>query len=279
MKMVRILVLVLMLVSKALVCPAQNNSGIGSSMPETEFAFEVKTIDEFIERFNNEKNTLIRKYLAQKFPDKNLSRTDLLRTLFNYDDPLWNPEDALAFSGEVLNSGAERFLDFYSDTWYAEADCRVKYKGVPKRVRVTMQVMVSDRNGAAKWVICGARAPFLDLSNRIDPGKFLNPISHATDFIGLKKAMDEKAFVRNYLSEGFRESHLNKYLGAVATGDIVFDQVMNIEYHFLCIPGWIFKVKEYKRPGKNSGWLIQSLSRKSEEEKKEYLKTTLNCDQ
>ena len=262
----------------SLLCSAQKKTLSTSSMAETEFAHEVKTIDEFIERFNNEKNTLIRKYLAEKFPGKQLTRNDLLRTLFNYSEPLWTPEDALAFSNEVLKPGEEKILDFYSDNWYAEAECRVKYKGEQKRIWMTLQVSVSDRNGAAKWVICGARAPFLDLSNRVDPGKFLNPISHATDFIGLKKAMDEKAFVRNYLNEGFRESHLNKYLGAVATGDIVFEQINSISYHFLSIPGWIFKVKEYIRPGKNSGWLIQSLSRKSDEEKKEYLKNTLNCD-
>jgi hypothetical protein len=141
-----------------------------------------------------------------------------------------------------------------------------------------MQVFVSDRTGAAKWVVCGARAPFLDFSNRIDPKKFLNPISHATDFIGLKKAMEDKAFMLNYLNEGFRESHLNKYLAAVATGDIVFEQVSSVSYHFLSIPGWIFTVKEYSRPGKNSGWLIQSLSRKTDEEKAQYRKINLNCD-
>ena len=254
-----------------------SNPGV-SSFSQSDFAFEVKTIDEFIERFNNDKYSLIRTYLEQKFPGKEVSRMDLIRTLFNYEDPLWNPEEALAFSGDVLKPDAEKFLDFYSDNWFAEAECQVKYKGISKRIRITMQVFVSDRTGAAKWVVCGARAPFLDFSNRIDPKKFLNPISHATDFIGLKKAMDDHVFVRNYLSEDFRESHLNKYLAAVATGDIVFNQIESISYHFLAVPGWLFTVKEYQRPGKNAGWLIQSLSRRSDAEKKEYLKHNLHCD-
>jgi hypothetical protein len=249
----------------------------GSFSP-ADFAFEVKTIDEFIERFNNDKSTLIRQHLEKKFPDKEFGRLDMLRTLFNYEDPLWSQEDALAFSNDVIRPGAEQLLDFYSGSWFAEADCRVTHKGNPKKVRITLQVVVSDRTGAAKWVICGARASFLDFSNRIDPKKFLNPISHATDFIGLKKAMDDHVFVRNYLSEDFRESHLNKYLAAVATGDIVFNQIESISYHFLAVPGWLFTVKEYQRPGKNAGWLIQSLSRRSDAEKKEYLKHNLHCD-
>ena len=250
-----------------------------SKFQETEFAFEVKTIDEFIERFNNDQYTLIRQYMEANFPKKKITRLDLLRTLFNYQEPVWSETDALSFSKTILDEKSERFLDFYSDKWYAEADCRVKYKGENKRVRITLQVFVSDRTGAAKWVVCGARAPFLDFSSREDHRKFLNPISHATDFIGLKKAMEDKAFVRNYLSEGFRESHLNKYLAAVATGDIIFEQIESVTYHFLSIPEWLFTVREFRRKGKNAGWLIHSLSRRSDAEKRDYILNTLNCEQ
>jgi hypothetical protein len=253
------------------------NSKIGP-FQNAEFAFEVKTIDEFIERFNNDQYTLIRQYMEEKFPKKKLTRLDLIRTLFNYDDPLWSKEDALEFSNYVLDQKDEKFLDFYSNTWFAQAECLVKYKGVPKKVNITMQVFVSDRTGAAKWVICGARAPFLDFSNRIDSKKFLNPISHATDFIGLRKAMEDKVFLKNYLSEDFKESHLNKYLAALASGDIVFEQISSITYHFLSIDNWLFTVKEYSRPGKNSGWLIQSLSKRTQSEKADYLKNNLFCD-
>lgn len=274
----RISILLLSLVWHNIALAQVSDSKI-SRLQETEFAFEVKTIDEFIERFNNDQYTLIREYMQSNFPDKKLSRLDLIRTLFNFQDPAWSESDALAFSNAILDPKAEKFLDFYSDTWFAEADCRVKYKGVSKRVRITLQVFVSDRTGAAKWVVCGARAAFLDFSKRTDPKKFLNPISHATDFIGLKKAMENKAFIRNYLAEDFRESHLNKYLAAVATGDIIFDQIESITYHFLSVPEWLFTVKEFRRKGKNSGWLIHSLSRRTDAEKLDYLKNTLNCDQ
>jgi hypothetical protein len=249
-----------------------------SKKVESDFAFEVKTIDEFIERFNNDQYTLIRQYLETNFPNKKISRYDLVRTLFNYQEPLWDKELAAQFVTAVCDTTKEKFLDFYSDTWYAQAECLVKYKGVPKKVTITLQVFVSDRTGAAKWVVCGARAPFLDFSKRLDPKKFLNPISHATDFIGLKKAMEDKMFVRNYLTEKFQESHLNKYLAAVATGDIVFQQLNAVTYHFLSVENWLFTAKEYIRPGRNSGWLIQSLSRRTNSEKEEYKKNVLFCD-
>lgn len=249
-----------------------------SKSKETDFAYEVKTIDEFIERFNNDQYTLIRQYLESKFPKKKFSRVDLIKTLFNYEDPLWDKDLAAQFIRTVCDTSKERFLDFYADNWYAQAECTVLYKGQPKKVTVTLQVLVSDRTGAAKWVVCGARAPFLDFSKRLDPKKFLNPISHATDFIGLKKAMEDKMFVRNYLTENFKESHLNKYLAAVASGDIVFQQIDYITYHFLSIENWLFTVKEYRRPGKNSGWLIQSVTKKTNAEKEEYKKHVLFCD-
>lgn len=249
-----------------------------SGKQESDFAFEVKTIDEFIERFNNDQYTLIRQYLETKFPKKKITRYDLVRTLFNYEDPLWDKDLAAKFVNQVCDTSKEKFLDFYADNWFAQAECQVKYKGVTKKVWITLQVVVSDRTGAAKWVICGARAPFLDFSKRLDSKKFLNPISHATDFIGLKKAMDDKMFVRNYLTENFQESHLNKYLAALATGDIEFVQINSIQYHFLSIDNWLFKVKEYARPGRNSGWLIQSLSKKTNAEKDVYKKEVLFCD-
>jgi hypothetical protein len=249
-----------------------------SGKQDSDFAFEVKTIDEFIERFNNDQYTLIRQHLDAKFPGKKFVRTDLVKTLFNYEEPLWDAGLATEFTNAVCDTTKEKFLDFYADNWYAQAECLVKYKGIPKKVSVTLQVVVSDRTGAAKWVICGARAPFLDFSKRLDPKKFLNPISHATDFIGLKKAMDDKMFVRNYLTEKFQESHLNKYLAALATGDIVFQQLNHVTYHFLALENWAFTVKEYARPGRNSGWLIQSLTKRSNKEKEEYKKNVLFCD-
>jgi len=249
-----------------------------SKQQESDFAFEVKTIDEFIERFNNDQYTLIRQYLKTNFPKKPISRFDLVRTLFNYQEPLWDQELAARFVKAVCDTTQEKFLDFYSDTWYAQAECLVKYKGIPKKVTITLQVFVSDRTGAAKWVVVGARASFLDFSRRLDSKKFLNPISHATDFIGLKKAMEDKMFVRNYLTENFKESHLNKYLAAVSTGDIVFQQINNITYHFLSLENWLFTVKEYTRPGRNSGWLIQSLFKRTNAEKEDYKKNILFCD-
>jgi len=249
-----------------------------SGKQESDFAFEVKTIDEFIERFNNDQYTLIRQHLESKFPGKKFTRTDLVKTLFNYEDPLWDASQAADFTKTVCDSTKEKFLDFYADNWFAQAECLVKYKGIPKKVSVTLQVVVSDRTGAAKWVICGARAPFLDFSKRLDPKKFLNPISHATDFIGLKKAMDDKMFVRNYLTEKFQESHLNKYLAALATGDIVFQQLNHVTYHFLALENWSFTVKEYIRPGRNSGWLIQSVTKRSDKQKEDYKKNVLFCD-
>lgn len=249
-----------------------------SKTQETDFVFEVKTIDEFIERFNNDQFTLVRKYLEKSGNKKKMTRVDLVKTLFNYNDPVWDKDVAGQFIKEVCDTTKEKFLDFYSEDWFALAECQVRYKGTSRRVFITLQVAISDRTGAAKWVICGARAPFLDFSKKLDARKFLNPISHATDFIGLKKAMEDKQFVRNFLSEKFKESHLNKFLAEIASGDIQFEQINSVSYHFLSLENWLFTVKEYIRPGKNSGWLIQSLSRRTKEEKDDYRRNVLFCD-
>jgi hypothetical protein len=43
-----------------------------SGRQESDFAFEVKTIDEFLERFNNDQYTLIRQHLETRFPGKKI---------------------------------------------------------------------------------------------------------------------------------------------------------------------------------------------------------------
>lgn len=259
---------------------AQNpNSKMGKAK-EADFAYEVKTIDEFIERFNNENNTLVKTYLEKNFPTRKMpTRPELVKSLFNYTDPVWDKDLADQFVKDVCDSTKkEKFLDFYSDDWYALAECQVKYKGTSRRAYIVYQVSTSEREGVAKWVICGARAPFLDFSKKVDRRKFLNPISHSTNFIGMKNAIDDRQFLRNYLSDNFKESHLNKFLAEVASGDIQFEQINYLTYHFLSVDGWMFTVKDYLRLGQNAGWLIQSLAKKTKEEKIGYRREVLYCD-
>lgn len=244
---------------------------------EDHFAFEVKTIDEFLERFNDDPTTVVKTYALEKF-NKKLSREELVKSLFNFSEPLWKKDDATEFVSKVCSAEKPVFLDFYSEDWYALCECAVLHKGKPKKIVITLNVLSDKSSGSAKWVIRGAFAPFLDLPKRGEPGKFLNPISHATDFIGLKKALDDKQHMKDYIHEDFNENRLSMFLTELNSGTIQFVQIDKITYHFLNVPDWIFTVNHFKREGRNSGWLINKVSKKSNYEKEEYRKKVLFLD-
>jgi len=247
---------------------------ISKSYQET-FAFEVKTIDEFFERFNDEPTTLIKDYLKKNYPDKRYSRTDLIKTLFNYTNPAWEAEMADAFVKRVVDS--TNFLLFYDDEWFAKCICSVTYKGKPEKVTIIMQPY-QDHTGGAKWTIRSAYAPFLKLPQRRDNKKFLNPISHATDFMGLAKAMEDKMNITSYLYEDFKEDRLAYFVSELMNGNVVFLQTDRIAYHMLQINGWGLTVEQYRRQGKNNGWLISSLTKLTPEQKENYKKKILYID-
>ena len=52
---------------------------------EENFAWQVKQIDEFMDRFNNADYTPIRRYLQEQYDVDEVSRTDVLRSLFNLE--------------------------------------------------------------------------------------------------------------------------------------------------------------------------------------------------
>src|SRR5690606_9655863 len=86
---------------------------------ETFFSWEVKQIDEFIERFNNTDKTLIQEYHKKVDPGKEINRERLIKSLFNAENRSWNFNDISTFIQKVNNDDQPVFLDFYDEDWYA----------------------------------------------------------------------------------------------------------------------------------------------------------------
>ena len=91
--------------------------------PETAFAYKVKQIDEFINRFNHSPYTLI---LRQ---NPHLTHRADLYTLFNQEEDNWDYALLEEFVEETLTLSGQRILDFYDSGWYAELNCTLFYQG------------------------------------------------------------------------------------------------------------------------------------------------------
>jgi hypothetical protein len=238
------------------------------AMEEENFAYEVKQIDEFFERFNNE-STLIKDYIHNNYDRLEPSREDLLKSLFNLKSKHLRKEVVLNFINRVNDPENPVTLSFYDEDWYARVKCAVVYEERVRDLSLLLRIQ-QEENGGSKWVVYQVYADFLNTPEGNDPKAFLNPMSHATDFMGLNKAFEDPENLKAYLTSGFQDDQLSKFAIEMQNNKITFQQVEDISYHFLQVDGWIFSVENFQRPEKNAGWLISRLIEADAAEKEEY---------
>lgn len=235
------------------------------------FVYEVKIVDEFIDRFNNTENTLITKYSTI-----HLNRQQAIKYLFNKNNSQWDTLLIQQFIQQVINSNTE--LNFYDKFWYAQLRCQFIYQGIRREALLTLenQIFIS---GASKWLIVGIYAPFLDTEHcaddlqvprPLDKSRTLNPMTHATNFVGLKRALADVNNIRNYYCQSCNSDELDFFALELCNGSLKLASIDQIVYHFLEVDNWIFTVEYIYGKTFNSGWLISTLKKASQTEKKMY---------
>ncbi len=247
------------------------------------FAYHVKQLDEFVERFNNTESTLLREYIGKQYPGMPINREMLIKSLFNMRDTTWNKKEVLEFIEAVCDSADPVYLHYKDPNWYAEVQCLVRYKGREEIIYLVLK-MQHDVNGGSKWVINNVKEQILQSNNSTkvalppprDSLKLLNPISHATDFVGLHRIMQDTPNLSNYVAHDSYCPTLKTLFNEIESGKLEFIQVNTVTYHFLQVDGWAFTVQNHHRNSKNSGWLISSLTRISNTHKSHYMYKLLN---
>ncbi len=235
---------------------------------EENFAYKVKQIDEFLERFNNE-STLIKDYISDRYGYPEVSREELLISLFDLKNPHLQKEEVERFIKVVNDSLNPVTLNFFDEDWYARVKCSVVYEEKVRDLILLLQIQKED-NGASKWVVNNVYADFLNTPEGNNPNAFLNPVSHATDFMGLNRAFEDPENLKAYLSSAFRDDQLSKFAMEMQNNNISFRQVEHLSYHFFQVEGWIFSVENFRRQEKNSGWLISRLIQADSAGKEEF---------
>jgi hypothetical protein len=255
-----------------------NNAGAR----EKHFIYEVKQIDEFFERFNDDSNSFIRKQYASHHIKYNLSREQLVKSLFNYEGRSWDTTLINQFVQTVVNVSKPSLLNFYGDGWYAEANCRFEYNGSVIGIPIILRIE-ADADKRAKWMIAAIKpnsikqdAGVLPLANPVDKSKFINPASHANSFIELGRAFEDKEHLSDYFDGSFfKRSNSIGFYNALLKNRIRFITVKDIRYHYVQVDRWIFTVENFQRKALNSGWLINQLKSVTESEKNLYIKKLL----
>lgn len=243
------------------------------SRQEEIFAYKVKQIDEFIERFNDE-GTLIKDYVFNEYDLLEIKRKDLILSLFDLKNKGFKQDEVNQFLDCVNDPEKPVRLSFFDDDWYARVKCVVEYENREEELNMLLRIQ-KEKDGASKWVVHQVYADFLRVPEGNNPKAFLNPVSHATDFMGLNRAFEDPENLKAYLSSSFQDDQLSKFAMEMQNDKITFQHVEDISYHFFQVDGWIFKVENFQRPDKNSGWLISSLVQANKQDKEVYRQNLL----
>lgn len=243
----------------------------------TVFAWEVKQIDEFIERFNDADGTLIKEYNKEYQPKVALTREKLIKSLFNAAKPDWNYTEITNFIEQVTVGNSPLLLDFNGENWYANVDCSVLWKGKPKTVQCKLKI-INLPDGSCKWVISDVSAKFLlpidavgkplpvtqpQMPKPVNKFESLNPMSHTNDFLNIDMVSENVKDISNYIEPSEHYSDMmSVFIRQILNKNLKILQTNSITYTFCQIEGWKIEVQQFNRPTKNSGWLISKLIKK-----------------
>lgn len=258
-----------------LLCFSLSAQEIGSYLGDETFMYaETKQINQFFRRFNSEENLEGKRlyegdehYRAKDF------RTNYIKMLFDRENKEITERLKQDFIGEVTDAKSPSFLDYYGGRWFAEVDAKFMYNGQLRTVVLFLQL--EKENLGIKWVINNVYFyPFTEIfyTDSSAMKKFLHPMSHELDFMNLIKVFQEPETVEYYFDENFRPDFKTLFLYEVKQGNLKFETIHDVSFHFFQLDDWYFQLKEFNRPGNNTGWLISNLSKIPEDQKGMLLK-------
>lgn len=254
--------------------PSQAQSIIEYFGDEASLYAQTKQVNQFFRRFNGEENAAGIRFKADDPNFRNpVLRKRYLQMIFDLDNSLIDKAKRKDFIDDVTKTNDPVFLNFHNGDWFAEVTTQFIFYGEAKKA--TLFLKLEEENEGYKWVITNVFfKPFHELFSGEDDGKmrFLHPLSHELDFMNLIKVFRETEKVTQYTARGFKPDYLSVFLYELKRGNLRFQNVNSVKFHFFQVPGWYFELSEISRKGPNSGWLISGLIEISEEEKDALLK-------
>lgn len=248
---------------------------IGHYLGDERFMYaETKQINQFFRRFNAEEN-LDGKRIYEGDPNfRNKEfRVSYIKMLFDKENANISESLKADFINDVTSKRNPAFLDYYGGRWFAEVDAKFTYKGQSRTVVLFLEL--EKENLGIKWVINNVYFyPFTKMfyADSSAMSRFLHPMSHEIDFMNLIKVFKEPETVEYYFDENFKPDFNTLFLYEVKNGNLIFETIENVSFHFFQLNDWYFQLREFNRPGFNTGWLISNMSKIPEDQKDMLLK-------
>jgi hypothetical protein len=282
MRAIRYLLLLLVSGSAHLVSAQVVGTLSSSAANESFFLYEVKLVDEFIERFNDDPSSYIRQQSKTLYgTDSMISRSRLLKSLFDKKH-VWGAE-LPAFISAVTAPAHPAYIHFTDSNWYAEEDCVFLHNG--KKVVVPLILHIKTVDGASKWMIAGIGNSDMTAAGSPAPpykatagssGGFIPTSSYGTDFVVFNSIFAADMREADYFEPPLLATpRAQALIALIKQGKCTFQYVKSSKYHFFQVPGWVLTVTHFKRKDTNSGWLVSGLRAAAEADKQAQIKKLL----
>jgi hypothetical protein len=251
-----------------------SNIPAGTTDNSSIFQYEVKLIEEFIERFNDNSSSYIRQQCRSMFgTDSMITRNKVLKSLVNKIDCRG---DTAQFFRQVADPAHPHFLSFTDSTWYAETQCTFLYN--KKLVKIPITLHMKTVNGGSEWMIAGIgksdifnskiAVPPIPVTKGSRTPDYIPTSSYGTNFVVFSYVLSSKMVPSDYFDGPLLATpRAQQFIALIKQHKLTFKYAKNIKYHFYQVDQWVFTVEQFKRKDTNSGWLISNLQKVTPGEK------------
>lgn len=232
------------------------------------FNAQVKSIDEFISRFNGkEKRDDVEVQYSNR--ESNILLLFNLAQFKSKSDTLFI--EAQSFAKSVVEDSV--FVNYEDSCWYAKVTCNGNLGG--KIIDFNIYLLVQQRGTYMyKWVIANVDGDIFKTSRSLKHKElYISPNDHEQSFISLSHVVNEAhRYIDDYALTGYIPDELSVFLTLVRCGLLKVNYVTDVEFVFFQVPDYKFSVKLFERESKNAGWLISSVSKYESSDKDEILR-------
>ncbi len=242
--------------------PGQTYRGPGTVLDDGRFAASTKQLNQFFRRFNAEESPdgSQRYYPGDSLYHNIPLRQGFIQILFDNQTSSVLESTKTDFINQVLSGVYPQYINFHRPGWMAEVQTSFMYKG--RSENATLILKLQQQGLGFEWVIEAVSfEPLKNVFNKPegDEKGFLHPLSHELGFMNLRRAFQDSDSPEAYTETSFEPDYLTLFLYEMKLGNLRFETVTDVKFHFFQIEGWYFEVNQFNRPGFNTGWLISNL--------------------
>lgn len=251
--MCRVLLIIIAFLSLPSATVLSQRIGQKDPIPQ-ELIIQVKNIHDFIGRFNFELDPS-GEPLSNEFKSK-YNRGQLLETLFNKGDTMRKLNQLeLQFINDVMSSNKKMLKD---TNLFTKLSCLFEYDKDTLPIDLLLQYTY-DGDNAYRWAIVKVNSKRLNLFGSTNISEYIPPNNDEIGFSRLEQALKGNMSPISLAPNHYKYDQLSTYLFLLEEGLLVFRESTDMKYIYKGIDGWEIHLKDFNRPGYNSGWLISDL--------------------